>query len=44
MKSTLILAVNQYVSKFEILNEYDSRSVIQNILQTPFACAKRLGQ
>lgn len=41
-KSTLVLVVNQYVSKFEILDEDDGRGVIQNILQAPFAGAKRV--
>ena len=36
-KSSFIFAVDQKVAKVEILNEYDGRSIVQNILQPPFA-------
>jgi hypothetical protein len=42
LKSAFIFAVNQNVAKFEILHGYDSRAVIQNILQSLFTRAKRL--
>jgi hypothetical protein len=40
MKAVFIFAVNQNVAKFEILNGYDGRAVIQNILQRLFAGAQ----
>ena len=42
VKSAFILAIDQDVAQFEILDENDGCGVIQNILQALFACAKRL--
>ena len=41
-KSPFILAIDQDVAQFEILDENDGCGVIQNVLQPLFACAKRL--
>ena len=40
-KSPFILAIDQDVAQFEILDENDGCGVIQNVLQPLFACAKR---
>jgi predicted acetyltransferase len=40
--AAFIFAVHYNVAKLKILNEHDGRGVIQNILQSLFACAKRL--
>jgi hypothetical protein len=40
--ATLIFAVNQKVTKIEILDENDRRGVVNNILEPFFALAQRL--
>jgi hypothetical protein len=42
LMAAFMFTVHQNVAKLKILNEHDGRSVIQNILQPLFACAKRL--